>query len=116
MTQYEGEGLFSLAFRLQRTLPDDDQVPAVLRPRLLVRSVANDVAAELFVPERLVRLRTRRCRAERLLDEFSSVPRPTVVMPEASTYLDQRPTGREDDVGMSSYAPVAHAKSVSVRK
>lgn len=60
MAEDEGEGLFAFRFSLEGTFPDNDEVPALLRPRLLVLRVAADVPPELGVPERAVGLRTRR--------------------------------------------------------
>ena len=64
----EREGPFAVLRGLEGTLPDDDEVPAVLRPRLLVLCITSDVTTELRVPERTVGLRLRGSRAKRRLD------------------------------------------------
>ena len=88
MSKDEGEGLFALLRRLEGALPDDDEIPAIRRPRLLVLRVAADVAPELRVPERAVGLRPRGSRANGGLDKLAAVPLPPMLVPEASSNLD----------------------------
>ena len=111
----EREGLFTVLCGLEGALPNYDEVPSVLRPRLLVLGVSADVAPELRIPERTVGLRLRGGRAKRRLDELVPVPLPPVLMPEAAPNLDKRATLRNHDVGMTDDAPVADAKAVAVR-
>ena len=44
--------LFALFLVLQCAFPDDDEVPALFSPRLLVVCVSADVSAELLIPKR----------------------------------------------------------------
>ena len=50
----EREGILSILRGLEGAFPDDNEVPAVRRPRLLVLCVAADISTELRVPKRTV--------------------------------------------------------------
>ena len=50
----KGEGLFAFLRCLETTFPNDDEVPAICRPRLFVLRITADISTKLRVPKRAV--------------------------------------------------------------
>ena len=85
---------------IKRTAPDDNQVPALLAPCLLVASVASNILRPLLHPERHIAFRHRSI--------GTAMP-----MPKTSPHVNERASARHHDVGTPREASVAHAESPS---
>ena len=94
--------LFGL-LSIQRTLPDNDHIPARVAPGLFVADVALDVLRPLLHPELDIGLRHGRI--------LASVP-----VPETTAHVDYRLGARNDDIGPPGEALVAHPVPPTARK